>query len=182
LKGVFVKSATRFGVLIASTSAALLVLAGTAWGSVLPASLDFGSQPVGVPSAAKNATLDPGQTCIPGGILPDFCFGNLIGPAVAVTGPFTQTNDCGLLTSSPCSIGVVFKPTSPGPATGSLTTGAGTSTLTGTGVARNNSQNQNSPSGSVGNGGGTTHKKKCKKHKHGRVLLRKCHKHHKHHG
>jgi hypothetical protein len=172
----------RRAVLTAAISCGFILSSvASASGSVLPAGLDFGNQPVGVPSAPKNATLDPGQTCIPGGILPDFCYGNLIAPAVAVTGPFTQTNDCGFLTSIPCSIGIVFKPTSPGPASGTLTTGAGTANLTGTGVARNNDEGQNQ-NGGGGNGAGTTHKKKCKKHKHGhkRVLLRKCHKH-KHH-
>jgi hypothetical protein len=177
-------SCRRAALALALSIGLVLASAGSAWGSLLPGSLDFGDQPVGVPSAPRNATLDPGSTCVGGGPFGDFCFPNIISPSLATTGPFSQTSDCQLIISSPCTVGVVFKPTSAGPATGTLTSGTSSVLLKGTGTARN-------ASGGNGGGGQTLaqgtgkHKKKCKHHKkgHKRVLLRKCHKHHhgKHH-
>jgi hypothetical protein len=98
--------------------------------SLSPASLTFGDQPLGTTSAAQSVTLLNN--------LPN----TLVITGVKVTGPFTQTNNCGSSVASwggTCTVNVTFTPTAFGSATGTLTvtdTGANspqTITLTGTG-------------------------------------------------
>ncbi|HLJ29777.1 MAG TPA: glycosyl hydrolase [Candidatus Angelobacter sp.] len=74
-------------------------------------SLTFGSQNVGTTSASQTLTLTNHG---PGG---------LTISSVAVTGDFSQTNNCGtsLAANASCSISVSFKPTATGARTGTLT-------------------------------------------------------------
>ena len=180
------KSARRLAALTAAISSFFLVSAAAAGASSLtPSSFDFGDQTVGKSSAPQPFVLNLSQNCTDFGFpVGTLCFPTFAAPSIALTGPFTQTSDCGPILSGPasCTSNVVFKPTQPGPATGTMTTGTGAATLRGNGVAAPKVSN-----GNPGSATGTTAQKskKCHKHhkhKHGRVLLRKCHKHHKHHG
>jgi endoglucanase Acf2 len=94
--------------------------------------LAFGNQNVGTTSAAKTLTLTnngPGVLTIGG---------------VAVTGDFSQTNNCGtsLAANASCAINVSFKPTAAGARTGTLTVSDNasnspqTAALSGTGVTQ----------------------------------------------
>jgi len=99
--------------------------------SFSPASnLDFGNQPVGEPSAPKTIKLtNLGNTTLSIG-------------GVSISGPFSQTNDCGsgLVGGAKCTITVTFTPTQVGSLPGSLVvsdsdgTSPQTVTLTGTGT------------------------------------------------
>jgi hypothetical protein len=106
---------------------------GTAPSAVLSAnSLAFGNQNVGTTSAAKPLTLTNNG---PGALT--------IG-SIAVTGDFSQTNNCGasLAANTSCSINVAFKPTASGSRTGTLTVidnasnSPQTASLSGTGVTQ----------------------------------------------
>jgi hypothetical protein len=180
-----VKSGMRIAALTAAISSIFVVSAARANASSLtPTTFDFGNQTVGKSSPTHPFVLNLTQNCTDFGFpVGTICFPTFVAPSIALTGPFTQTSDCPFLLSGPasCTSDVVFKPTQPGPATGTMTTGTGVATLRGNGVAAPKVTN-----GNPGSATGTTaqqSKKKChKKHKHGRVLLRKCHKHHHHHG
>jgi hypothetical protein len=176
-----VKSAKRIAALTAAISSIFVVSAATANASSLtPTTFDFGNQTVGKSSDPHPFVLHVSPTCFPTGLGGQTCVTFPIAPSIALTGPFTQTSDCPFLFTSDCTSSVVFKPAQPGPATGTMTTGTGVATLRGNGVAAPKVTN-----GNPGSAQGTTaqQSKKChKKHKHGRLLLRKCHKHHHHHG
>ncbi|AFL88224.1 hypothetical protein Terro_1937 [Terriglobus roseus DSM 18391] len=96
--------------------------------TLTPASAEFGMQAVGFSTAAKIFTLTN-----------DSIFPSVVS-SVTVTSDFLVTsNSCGnLAPNASCQIGVVFKPTAIGAATGTLTVfsnaSTATSTLTGTGV------------------------------------------------
>jgi F5/8 type C domain/Abnormal spindle-like microcephaly-assoc'd, ASPM-SPD-2-Hydin len=120
-------------------SPATVTLVGTSGGSttgnnvltVSPSSLSFGDQTVGGTTSAQSVTVS-----------------NPVGSAtatissIAVSGQFSQTNNCGssLAAGSSCTVSVEFAPTSGGSATGALSiTNSTTATplsvsLTGTGV------------------------------------------------
>ena len=116
-----------------SPQSASLTGVGVAAGSVTlsPTSLNFGNQTVGTPSTAQSVTLTNSQSA------------SLTISSIAVSGDYSQTNNCG--TSVPgngsCTINVVFTPTATGTRTGTLTVtdnGPGspqTASLTGVGVA-----------------------------------------------
>jgi Bacterial Ig-like domain (group 2) len=102
--------------------------------TVSPASLTFANQVLNTTSSSQTVTLTSTGTA------------NLSIKAIAVSGDFAQTNDCGVLpaTLAPgasCHVAMTFTPTLTGTRTGSLTitdnTTAGTETvgLTGSGVA-----------------------------------------------
>ncbi|HEY5328724.1 MAG TPA: choice-of-anchor D domain-containing protein [Acidobacteriaceae bacterium] len=93
-----------------------------------PATQDFGSQPIGFPSAPQTFTWTNNST-----------FASIVNVAPA-SGDFSVTSsNCGSLAGgASCQISVVFTPTALGARTGTLTVSAGaqqlTSTLTGTGI------------------------------------------------
>ncbi|MFE2433060.1 choice-of-anchor D domain-containing protein, partial [Streptomyces sp. NPDC059373] len=86
---------------------------GTAPGPVLntdPASLSFDSTVVGSSAAAQKVTVTNSGTA------------SATVSNVAVTGDFSQTNDCSTLAvGASCSVNVTFKPTAGGSRTGNLT-------------------------------------------------------------
>ncbi len=98
---------------------------------ITPASVAFGSQQVGVSSAAQPVTLTNVGNSV------------LTISAVSTSGPFTQTTDCTAAPLQPtanCVVNVAFNPIAPGPDIGALTitdTAPGSPQvvlLTGTGV------------------------------------------------
>lgn len=98
-------------------------------GELSPVNLNFQNENVGSTTAAQTVTLaNPTATAA----LP-------VG-SITVSGPFTQSNNCGasVAAGGTCTISVSFAPTTPGSATGSLTVNAGggeqTATLAGTGM------------------------------------------------
>jgi hypothetical protein len=123
--------------------------------TLAPANHDFGTQAVGTTSAAKAFTITNG--CLITNPIGGGCLGGQITPtAVAVTGPFAQTNDCPPVLTvnlATCTINVTFTPTAAGTGAGALNTGAGSATLSGTGTT------------SATQGPVAAKKKKCKKKK-----------------
>jgi FG-GAP-like repeat/Abnormal spindle-like microcephaly-assoc'd, ASPM-SPD-2-Hydin/Protein of unknown function (DUF1573) len=96
--------------------------------NVSPRSLSFGNQLVGTSSSTQPVTVKNNGTA-PATI------------GIAVSGDFTQTNNCSVLAvGNSCTINVAFKPSTTGPRTGTLTEtdnlpgGPKTLTLAGTGV------------------------------------------------
>jgi hypothetical protein len=90
--------------------------------TLLPSSINFGNLEVGLTSPANQVTASNSG-------------GSAVSiTSVSVTGPFVlATNACGTQSLAPntdCQLTVEFQPTSPGPATGSLTMVAGAGTLT----------------------------------------------------
>ena len=79
--------------------------------TLTPASLSFGSQPLQSASAAQTVTLENSGANV------------LVISSIAVTGDFSQTNNCGnsLAAGSTCTLQVVFTPTASGTRTGALT-------------------------------------------------------------
>ena len=78
--------------------------------TVLPSTLSFGGQMVGTTSSTQMVTLtNPGQS-------------SLTITAIAVSGDFSETNNCGgsLAAGANCTITVTFKPTVGGTSTGTL--------------------------------------------------------------
>jgi endoglucanase Acf2 len=118
---------------MASEFGVVTVGGGAGPSAVLSAnSLAFGNQNVGTVSAAKTLTLTnngPGVLTI---------------ASIAVTGDFSQTNNCGasLAANAGCAINVSFKPTAAGSRTGTLTVSDNassnpqTASLSGTGVTQ----------------------------------------------
>ena len=114
------------------TSTVSLTGTGTAPGPVLnaaPASLSFAGTDVGSSSAAKTVTVTNAGTSA----------ASVSG--VAVTGDFSQTNNCSsVATGSSCTVNVTFKPTASGTRTGTLTVTSNannspaTVSLTGSGI------------------------------------------------
>ncbi len=114
------------------TSTVSLTGTGTAPGPVLnaaPASLSFAGTDVGSSSAAKTVTVTNSGTSA----------ASVSG--VAVTGDFSQTNNCSsVATGSSCTVNVTFKPTASGTRTGTLTVTSNannspaTVSLTGSGI------------------------------------------------
>jgi hypothetical protein len=102
---------------------------GIADASLSPATLNFGSHTVGTTSTSLSATLTNNQTSA------------LTISSIAVSGDFSETNNCGtsLAGRAKCTISVTFTPTVVGALTGTLTvTDSGnnspqTTALTGTG-------------------------------------------------
>ncbi len=92
-------------------ASALFAVAGPPRAVLSPASLDFGAQPVGTPTAAQPITLTND------GASP------LAIAAIAVDGDFAQTNTCppSLAPGASCSLAVTFTPTAAGALTGTLT-------------------------------------------------------------
>lgn len=124
----------RGTLLLAISVVGVLGASGTASAaSIGTTELDFGSQPVGIPSAPQALSVSPGQTCIPGGPFGDVCVPNPtdVVSGIGVTGPFAQTNTC--LLFAPCTINVLFLPVSQGPANGTLTADGDTVALRGFG-------------------------------------------------
>jgi hypothetical protein len=99
--------------------------------TLTPTSLNFGNQTVGTPSSLLPVALANNQST------------SLTISSIAVSGDYSQTNNCGtsLPANSSCTINVVFTPTATGTRTGTLTVtdsgpgGPQTSGLTGVGVA-----------------------------------------------
>jgi hypothetical protein len=97
--------------------------------TVTPTSLSFSSQVLGTSSTARTVTVQSSGT------------GPLQITNVAVTGPFSQTNNCSsaLAPAASCSISVVFSPTVVGSASGILTitddAGSQTVAVTGNGTS-----------------------------------------------
>ena len=94
-----------------------------------PSALNFGSVATGSTSAAQAVTVtNPTGSSAP-------------VSSIAVTGDFSQTNNCGssIAANSSCAVSVNFAPTATGTRTGNLTVNAGgvtnTVSLTGTGTA-----------------------------------------------
>ena len=114
------------------TSTVSLTGTGTAPGPVLnaaPASLSFAGTDAGSSSAAKTVTVTNSGTS-PASV-----------SGVAVTGDFSQTNNCSsVATGSSCTVNVTFKPTASGTRTGTLTVTSNannspaTVSLTGSGI------------------------------------------------
>jgi hypothetical protein len=144
--------------LVAGLTLAIAPVAAKAELTLEPNSLSFAPQAVGTTSAAQSTTLT--LTCT----LPTIgCFigEEEFSPTIAVTPPFSQTNDCPAMMTADfigdenCTITVSVTPTGTGPISGTLSTGGiddPTATLTGTGAG----------STVAGQAGG---KKKCKKKK-----------------
>ena len=104
--------------------------AGTALAATItPASISFSSQVIGTSSKASNVTVQSSGT------------GPVQVTNVALTGPFTQTNNCSgsIASAASCTIAVVFSPAVVGSASGVLTiadnAGMQTVNVTGTGSA-----------------------------------------------
>ncbi len=99
--------------------------------TLAPMSLNFGSQAAGTVSAAQSVTLSNSGTA------------PLSIAGIAVTGDFSQTNNCGssLAVGANCAIQVTFSPTSAGTLTGTLSASDNASgrpqnvALSGTGTA-----------------------------------------------
>ena len=114
------------------TNTVSLTGTGTAPGPVLnatPASLSFAGTDVGSSSAAKAVTVTNSGTS------------SAAVSGVAVTGDFSQTNNCSsVATGSSCTVNVTFKPTASGNRTGTLTVTSNannspaTVSLTGSGI------------------------------------------------
>jgi streptogramin lyase len=109
-----------------------LVLSGTGTvpaATVTPVSLSFSSQVIGTSSTAKNITVQSSGS------------GPLQIANIAVTGPFTQTNNCigSVAPAASCTVSVIFSPAVVGSASGvlAITDNAGTQTVpvTGNGIA-----------------------------------------------
>jgi hypothetical protein len=105
-----------------------LILNGTGTvpaASITPASLSFSSQVIGTSSTAKSVSVQSSGS------------GPLQIASVALTGPFTQTNNCSgsIAPAASCTISVTFSPTAVGSASGTLTItdNAGTQTVNVTG-------------------------------------------------
>ncbi len=108
-----------------------------AWETTLPlaglaasnTSLSFSNQTQGTTSTAQNVTLTNNLAST-----------TLSITAIQITGPFTQTNNCGasLAAGASCTVNVSFAPTTAGSAQGTLTVTSSSNTavvsLTGTGV------------------------------------------------
>jgi phospholipase C len=118
----------------ASDSPQSLSLTGTGTAPVVslsPTSLDFGNQLVGTSSAPQAITLTNTGT------------GTLTISGLAISGDFSQTNNCGssVAPSASCTISVTFTPTTTGGRSGSITITDNASdspqslSLTGTGTA-----------------------------------------------
>ena len=126
---------TRTGVVTVKTpvgnSTANLSGTGIAPVSLSATSLAFGSQTVGLATAAQSVTVKNAMST------------TLTMKSVTVSGDYTQTNNCGssLAAGASCSVSVIFKPTAAGSRTGTLTIsdsavgGTQTVSLGGTGVA-----------------------------------------------
>jgi len=113
-------------------SAQTLSLSGTGTvpaATITPTSLSFSSLVIGTSSTAKNVTVQSSGT------------GPLQVTNIAVTGPFSQTNNCGgsIAPTASCTISVIFSPTAVGSVSGVLTiadnAGSQTVTVTGNGSA-----------------------------------------------
>ncbi len=105
-----------------------------------PSSLSFGSTAVGATSANSVTLSNSGSSAV-------------TMSSIGVTGPFSETNNCGtsLAASASCTVSVTFAPTAAGSATGTLSvnssapsspltvalSGTGTSTSTNTNLALN---------------------------------------------
>ncbi len=98
--------------------------------NVAPTSLDFELTTVGSPSAPEVVTLS--------------ALGPLTFSNISITGPFTESDDCGtgLSNANTCAMYVYFNPTAAGPASGTISiedngffTGTATISLTATGSA-----------------------------------------------
>jgi hypothetical protein len=79
---------------------------------VTPASLDFGTQPVGTTSPSQTATLsNAGNSAV------------IVRRIIASGIDFDQTSNCGatLAAGAQCTIQITFKPAITGPRTGNLT-------------------------------------------------------------
>jgi hypothetical protein len=99
-----------------------------------PSSVSFGSQTVGSTSAAQSVTVsNPGSAAVS-------------MASVGVTGPFSETNNCGtsLAAGGSCAVSVTFAPTAAGSASGTLSVNSSapgsplTVALSGTGTAAAN--------------------------------------------
>lgn len=106
-----------------------------------PSSLSFGNVAVGSTSSAQTVTVsNPGSSAAS-------------ISSVSVTGPFTQTNNCGssLAAGGSCTVSVQFKPTAGGAATGTLSVASSapgsplTVALSGTGTTSNTNLALNKP-------------------------------------
>jgi Cep192 domain 4/Beta-propeller repeat/HYDIN/CFA65/VesB-like, Ig-like domain len=110
-------AATRYGILTvmdaATNSPQLVKLTGIGTTSSMTlsvASLTFGNQLVATSSVPQKATMaNTGSTTV-----------NIA--SIVATGPYTQTNNCGttLAVAASCTVNVVFKPTTFGAQTGSI--------------------------------------------------------------
>jgi len=106
---------TRTGTLTvkdsAGTQTASLSGTGIAPVTVSAASLTFASQTIGVASAAQAVTVKNAMSTA------------LTVKSVAVSGDYSQTNNCGgsLAAGASCTVSVTFKPTAAGTRTGTLT-------------------------------------------------------------
>jgi hypothetical protein len=98
-----------------------------------PSSVSFGSQTVGSTSAAQSVTVsNPGSAAVS-------------MASVGVTGPFSETNNCGtsLAAGGSCAVSVTFAPTAAGSASGTLSVNSSapgsplTVALSGTGTSSN---------------------------------------------
>lgn len=93
-------------------AAATIALAGDAAEVTLSTpQISFGGQTMGIASSAKTVTLsNPGT-------------GPLAITSIAVSGAYTETNNCGssLAVGATCTISIVFKPTAQGESDGTLT-------------------------------------------------------------
>jgi hypothetical protein len=98
-----------------------------------PSSVSFGSQTVGSTSAAQSVTVsNPGSAAVS-------------MASVGVTGPFSETNNCGtsLAAGASCAVSVKFAPTASGSASGTLSVNSSapssplTVALSGTGTSSN---------------------------------------------
>ena len=138
----------------ASGSPQTVTLTGTgvvATVSVSPSSLTFSSQTQGTPSASQPVTLTNNGNAA------------LAITSVAVTGDFSQTNNCGTNVSAggSCTINVTFTPTAAGTRIGTLTITDNASgspqtvSLTGTGAAATGSSNTAQVTVSFGPNGNT---------------------------
>ena len=114
-----------------------------------PASLSFGDVASGAKSSAQAVTVtNPGST--------------VSVSSVSVTGPFTQTNNCGssIAANGSCTVNVTFAPTSGGALTGTLSVASSapgsplTVSLSGTGVTSTTNLALNQPITSSSNASG----------------------------
>ena len=101
--------------------------------SASPSSLSFGSTAVGATSAQTVTVSNPGSAAVS-------------MSSVGVTGPFSETNNCGtsLAAGASCTVSVTFAPTAAGSATGTLSVNSSapgsplTVALSGTGTVGSN--------------------------------------------
>jgi hypothetical protein len=132
---------TRRILLLSLALLALTPATASAYRYWTPTTLDFGSQAVGTTSAGKTATFN--LQCSYDPMNPATCTGDtVVDPTATVTGPFSQTNACmnPMVAMNPavpvqCTVTVKFSPTTPCPATGSVTIGGAALPLTGTGLS-----------------------------------------------